>query len=85
VQVLCDWRLVPSRVKFARIIGTRRFIFATKQPRAMPSSVASSTTPAETREPLKIKTVESHHFESSPKRTPTASLWEEFRFKPPVR
>jgi hypothetical protein len=52
--------------------------------RAMPSSVASSF-PAETREPLKRKTVESKHFESTPKRTSTTLLWEEFRFKPPAR
>jgi hypothetical protein len=51
----------------------------------MPSSIASSTTPAETRERSKRKNVESHHFDSTPKRTPTALLWEDYRFKPPVR
>jgi hypothetical protein len=50
----------------------------------MPSSSGvSSATPAETFEPLKRKTVESRHFE--PKSTPTALLWEDYRFKPPAR
>ena len=60
------------------------YVFATKQPRAMPSSSASSTTPVETREHSKRKSVESHHFDSTPK-PPRALLWEEFRFKPPAR
>jgi hypothetical protein len=51
-------------------------------PRAMPPSVASS---AKTCEPLKLKTGVSPHFESTPKRAPTALLWEEFRFKPTQR
>jgi hypothetical protein len=57
---------------------------SSRNPRTMPSSVASSTTPAKTREPLKRKTVESPHFESTLKRTSTA-LREEFRCKPPAR
>jgi hypothetical protein len=51
----------------------------------MPSSVASSTTPAGACELSKRKIVESHHFDSTPKRITTALLWEEFRFKPPAR